>query len=65
MQPGIMSGLIYIYIHLSYCQDLPYQGTLNSGHKGPSFSLVYNVVPDKSPCPLSRVGNIDSSSYDR
>ena len=46
---------------MSYGQYQPYYGALNSGHRGPSCSLVQSLI--RNPCPLNWVGNIDCSSY--
>ena len=43
--------------HTSCCQDSLCRGTINTGHRGPSCSLVWslnvpNIIPDKEPMPM-------------
>ena len=43
--PGVQSqcggdSQVALVLHMSYCQYLAYQGTVEGGHKGPFGSLV-------------------------
>ena len=59
-----ISIYIYMYIYKSYCLYQPYLWILNGGHRVPSCSLVWSLVPSliRNPCLLNYVGHIDCSS---
>ena len=48
-----------------YCQYEPCQGTLDRGHRDPSFSSVYSlIVIHEEPMSSNFVGNLECSSHD-